>query len=67
MLFRSSADGQLLGEVKIGHDADPKVNKVTVPLSNVPSEAFNMVMKITKSNLKESQMVAITSMKLIAK
>ena len=63
----NSADGQLLGEAKIGHDADPKVNKVTVPLSNVPSEAFNMVMKITKSNPKESQMVAITSMKLIAK
>ena len=63
----NSADGQLLGEVKIGHDADPKANKVTVPLSNVPSGPFNLVMKITKSNPKESQTVAITSMKLIAK
>ena len=63
----NSASGPTLGEVKIGHDTDAKVNKVTVPLSNVPSGTFNLVMKITKSNPKESQFLAVTTMKLIAK
>lgn len=62
-----SVHGPTLGEVTIGHDTNIKVNKITVPLHNIPSGKFNLIMKITKANPKESQMFAISSFKLMAK
>jgi cytochrome c551/c552 len=61
------ANGKQLGSVKIGHDADMKSTKVAIPLQGVPDQPFNLVMKISKADPKESQYVGISALQLIAK
>jgi hypothetical protein len=61
----NDANGVKLGEVKIGHDTDPKVTKVKVPLQNVPEGNFNLVMKVEKTNSKETQNVAVINFRLL--
>jgi hypothetical protein len=61
----NDANGAKLGEVKIGHDTDPKVTKVKVPLQNVPEGNFNLVMKVEKTNSKETQNVAVINFRLL--
>jgi|688.fasta_scaffold01128_31 glucose/arabinose dehydrogenase/cytochrome c551/c552 len=61
----NDANGTKLGEIKIGHDTDPKITKVKVPLQNVPEGNFNLVMKVEKTNSKETQNVAVISFRLL--
>ncbi|MEY4627694.1 MAG: hypothetical protein RLZZ595_20, partial [Bacteroidota bacterium] len=61
-----SPSGLKLGEVVIGKDVDPKSTKKMVSLSNIPDQLFKLVMKIEKVDPKETKMVAIGSMRLIA-
>ena len=61
----NDANGTKLGEVKIGHDADLKQNKIKVPLQNIPEGNFNLVMKIEKANTKESQNFAVIGFRLM--
>jgi hypothetical protein len=65
-LHVDAANGKQLGSVKIGHDANLKTTKVSMPLQEVPDRPFNLVMKISKADPKESQYLAISSLQLIA-
>jgi cytochrome c551/c552 len=61
----NDVNGAKLGEVKIGHDTDPKVTKLKVSLQNVPEGNFNLVMKVEKTNSKETQNVAVINFRLL--
>ena len=66
-LHADGVNGKQLGSVKIGHDVDPKSNKIVMLLENVPDHPFNLVMKMERASAKETQFLAITSLRLIAK
>ncbi|MEY3432620.1 MAG: hypothetical protein RL131_556, partial [Bacteroidota bacterium] len=61
-----SPSGAKLGEVVIGKDVDPKSTKKLVSLSNIPDQPFKLVVKIEKLDPKETKMVAVSTMRLIA-
>jgi hypothetical protein len=66
-LHVDAANGKQLGFVKVGHDADLKNTKAVMSLQEVSDHPFNLVMKISKADPKESQYLAISSLQLIAK
>ena len=56
-----------MGAVKIGHDVDPKATKASIVLNDVPAQPFNLYVKITKADAKETQYLAIGSLHLLVK
>ncbi len=66
-LHVDGANGKQLGAVKIGHDVDPKATKASIVLNDVPAQPFNLYVKITKADAKETQYLAIGSLHLLVK
>jgi cytochrome c551/c552 len=66
-LHVDDANGKQLGAVKIGHDVDPKARKASIVLNDVPVQPFNLYVKITKADVKETQYLAIGSLHLLVK
>ena len=64
--YVNSVNGIKLGEVKVGHDVDPKSNKITVPIKNVPDEKFNLVVQLEKADAKENQIFVLMSVRPIS-
>ena len=64
--YVNSINGTKLGEVKIGHDVDPKSSKVIVPIKNAPSEKINLIVKLEKADAKESKIFVLTSLRPIS-
>jgi glucose/arabinose dehydrogenase/cytochrome c551/c552/type 1 glutamine amidotransferase len=59
----NESNGVKLGEVKLGADTDLTTNKVKVKLTNIPSQPFTLVMKITKANKQENQDFGLRSIR----
>jgi hypothetical protein len=57
------SNGVKLGEVKLGADTDLTTNKAKVKLTNIPSQPFTLVMKITKANKQENQDLGLRSIR----
>jgi cytochrome c len=64
--YVNDVNGTKLGEVKIGHDVDPKSSKVIVPIQHAPNEKFNLVVKLEKADEKEKQIFVVMSVRPIS-
>jgi cytochrome c551/c552 len=63
--YVNNTNGIKLGEVKFDRESNLKNSKVKVPLQNIPEGNFNLVMKVEKTNSKETQYFAVISSRLL--
>jgi cytochrome c551/c552 len=63
--YVNNTNGIKLGEVKFDRESNLKNSKVKVPLQNIPEGNFNLVMKVEKTNSKETQYFAVISLRLL--